>query len=160
MVECIRIKPHHLLDILKLYGRGIEEFVKDIQFGHDFYKIANEIINLEVSEVIFTRDCDDICEPCKYRMGSKCSDYVSFLDNYSKDKFNKEIDDKLFKLLGLKEETSYKFEDIFKLLMKNLRYSLFEEVWKYANEDELQFRYVFTIMGTYKVLQKYKSKHS
>lgn len=158
-MESIKIKPHHLLDILKLHGKGIEEFVKDIEFGHDFYKVANEIINLEVSEVIFTRDCDDICEPCKYRRDNECSDYVSFLDNYSKDKLNKEIDDKLFKLLGLKEKESYKIEGIFKLLMKNLSYSLFEEVWEHANEDELEFRFVYTIMGTFKVLEKYKSKY-
>ncbi|VYU39822.1 Uncharacterised protein [Clostridium tertium] len=157
-MESIRIKPHHLLDILKLHGKGIEVFVKDMEFGHDFYKIANEIINLEVSEVTFTRDCDDICEPCKHRANNECSDYVSFLDNYSKDKLNKEIDDRLLKILGIKEEESYKLEDIFNLLMKKLSYSLFEEVWEYANEEELQFRFAFTIMGTYKVLEKYKYK--
>lgn len=31
------IKPHHLLDIFKLYGRGVETFVPDDKYKHDFY---------------------------------------------------------------------------------------------------------------------------
>ena len=41
----IIIKPHHFIDIIKLYGSGIEKFVPDERMGHDFYKIANEIID-------------------------------------------------------------------------------------------------------------------
>jgi hypothetical protein len=40
----IRIKPHHFLDIIKLYGRGIEKFVPDQDYHHHFYAVANEII--------------------------------------------------------------------------------------------------------------------
>lgn len=47
-MEDIIIKPHHLLDILKLYGKGIEKFVPDINHEHDFYKIANMIVSKEL----------------------------------------------------------------------------------------------------------------
>ncbi len=38
------IKPHHFMDIIKLYGGGIQVFVPDTDYGHDFYRAANEII--------------------------------------------------------------------------------------------------------------------
>ena len=38
----IIIKPHHFIDIIKLYGAGIERFVPDEPMGHDFYKVAND----------------------------------------------------------------------------------------------------------------------
>ena len=40
----IVIKPHHLIDIMKLYGAGVEHFVPDELYQHDFYKVANHII--------------------------------------------------------------------------------------------------------------------
>lgn len=30
------IKPHHFMDIIKLYGGGIQVFVPDTDYGHDF----------------------------------------------------------------------------------------------------------------------------
>ena len=45
-MEEILIKPHHFVDIIKLYGSGIEVFVPDEKMGHDFYKVANEIIKM------------------------------------------------------------------------------------------------------------------
>ena len=43
-MEQIIIKPHHFMDILKLYGSGINIFVSDEKMGHDFYKVANRIL--------------------------------------------------------------------------------------------------------------------
>lgn len=37
-------KPHHLIDIIKLYGAGVEHFVPDELYQHDFYKVANLMI--------------------------------------------------------------------------------------------------------------------
>ena len=44
-MKTVIIKPHHFMDIFKLYCTGIEEFVPDQKMGHDFYAIANAIIN-------------------------------------------------------------------------------------------------------------------
>ena len=32
------------MDIIKLYGGGIQVFVPDTDYGHDFYRAANEMI--------------------------------------------------------------------------------------------------------------------
>lgn len=154
-MEDIIIKPHHLLDILKLYGKGIEKFVPDINYGHDFYKIANMIVSKEVQFIKFTRNCDDICGPCKYSKNEKCSDVVGFLEGYSKDDYNKEIDDKLIEVLGLKFDMVYSLKDILSLISRELNYHLFKKVWKHEQEEAIQFRNAFTIMGTYKVLSSF-----
>lgn len=44
-MKTILIKPHHFMDIIKLYGTGIHNFVPDEKMGHDFYKVANMIIH-------------------------------------------------------------------------------------------------------------------
>jgi hypothetical protein len=150
----IVIKPHHLLDILKLYGKGIENFVPDSNYEHDFYIIANMVVSGGVQFIRFTRNCDDICRPCKYCKTEKCSDVVAFLDGYSKDQYNKEIDDKLLEILGLSFDTNYSFDYILMLLSRELNYHLFKKVWKQEKEDAIRFRNAFTIMGTYKVLMQ------
>lgn len=154
-MENIVIKPHHLLDILKLYGKGIENFVPDINYKHNFYLIANMIVNGKVEFIRFTRDCDDICRPCKYCKTEKCYDVVAFLNGYSKDQYNKEIDDELLKIWSLRFGMDYNFKDILVMLSKELNYHLFKKVWKYEQEYAIQFRNAFTIMGSYKVFLNY-----
>lgn len=155
-MESIVIKPHHLLDILKLYGKGIENFVPDINYEHDFYITANMVVQGRVKYLKFTRNCDDICKPCRYCKIEKCSDVVTFLDGYSKDQYNKEIDDKLLEILGLSFDITYSFSDILILISKELNYHLFKMVWEKEQEDAIQFRNAFTIMGTYKLLVQFK----
>lgn len=41
----IKIKPHHFIDIIKLYGKGVNKFIPDMNYKHDFYSVANEIIS-------------------------------------------------------------------------------------------------------------------
>ena len=64
-MNSILIKPHHFIDIIKLYGSGIDRFVPDEKMGHDFYKVANEIIENPSVDLKLTIDGDDICKPCK-----------------------------------------------------------------------------------------------
>lgn len=62
----IIIKPHHLLDIFKLHGKGINKFIPDEKFNHDFYLIGNAVIENRVKRIKFTYNYDNICEPCNY----------------------------------------------------------------------------------------------
>ncbi len=55
------IKPHHFMDIIKLYGGGIQVFVPDTDYGHDFYRAANEIIGNHRIQIKVTSGADDIC---------------------------------------------------------------------------------------------------
>ena len=64
------IKPHHFMDIIKLYGGGIQVFVPDTDYGHDFYRAANEIIGNHRIQIKVTSGADDICGPCRF-LGSE-----------------------------------------------------------------------------------------
>ena len=48
------IKPHHFMDIIKLLGGGIQVFVPDTDYGHDFYTAANGIIENRQQQIKVT----------------------------------------------------------------------------------------------------------
>ena len=109
----IVIKPHHLLDIFKLYGKGIENFIPDKNYNHNFYLIGNAVIRNEVNKIRFTYSYDDICKPCYYLKNSVCSDYFSANEvDINKNKFNEKLDIRLMKLLNLKFDETYEFKNI------------------------------------------------
>lgn len=61
----ILIKSHYFIDIIKLYSSGIEWFVSDEKTNHDFYKVANEVIDNPTVSLKLTIYGDDICISCK-----------------------------------------------------------------------------------------------
>ena len=97
-MNSILIKPHHFIDIIKLYGSGIDRFVPDEKMGHDFYKVANEIIDNPSIDLKLTIDGDDICKPCK-KYHEQCIDPLTHIQGYtSKDVYNKTLDKRIIKL--------------------------------------------------------------
>ena len=42
------------MDIIKLYGGGIQVFVPDTDYGHDFYRAANGIIENRQQQIKVT----------------------------------------------------------------------------------------------------------
>ncbi len=78
----IIIKPHHFMDVIKLYGKGIEVFVPDKKMGHDFYKVANEIISNKNITLQLTIDADDICKPCKSHK-EQCIDSLTIIPGFT-----------------------------------------------------------------------------
>lgn len=69
------IKPHHFLDMIKLHGAGLEVFVPDEKMGHDFYRVANEIMQNPQVELTLTIGGDDVCKPCRFYR-EHCTDAV------------------------------------------------------------------------------------
>lgn len=43
-MDSILIKPHHFIDIIKLYGSGIDRFVPDEKMGHDFIRLPMKLL--------------------------------------------------------------------------------------------------------------------
>ncbi|MFA6047798.1 MAG: DUF1284 domain-containing protein [Parcubacteria group bacterium] len=102
--KTILIKPHHFLDIIKLYGSGLEEFIPDKEYSHDFWKVGNDILRNPNIEMELTLGADDICVPCKFIKNGLCSDMTDIdSGEISKDEWNKTIDRRLLEMLGLNE---------------------------------------------------------
>lgn len=106
----IWIKLHHFMDIIKLYGAGIEVFVPDETMGHDFNKVANEIVNHPHVQLELTIDGDDICKPCK-KYQNVCIDELTQIPGISsKDVYNKLLDTRIIELYQLQKDTITAFE--------------------------------------------------
>jgi hypothetical protein len=154
MNSVIVIKPHHFLDIIKLYGSGIKIFVPDKEYGHDFYRVGNIILKNKETSLVLTSNGDDICKPCKYFENRKCIDTLGNDKHYnSKEEWNKMIDTKLFDQLGLKEGqritalhfcciVSDKLRDIYEIWegeppkkTESRKKNLFEGVYKYIGNN-------------------------
>jgi hypothetical protein len=100
----IIIKLHHFLDIIKLYGSGLDHFVPAPDFGHDFYRVGNIILNNPDAIIELTIKGDDICIPCKYFDGEKCTGNSKNNFQYTKkENWNRFIYSRLFQKLNLKE---------------------------------------------------------
>ena len=152
----IVIKPHHLLDIFKLYGKGIENFIPDKNYNHNFYLIGNAVIRNEVNKIRFTYSYDDICKPCYYLKNSVCSNYFSANGvDINKNKFNEKLDIRLMKLLNLKFDEIYEFKDIIELFNSEVSLKLINLAWYSSNQDDNKIRYELTKKGIENFLSKY-----
>ena len=129
----IVIKPHHLLDIFKLYGKGIENFIPDKNYNHNFYLIGNAVIRNEVNKIRFTYSYDDI----------------------NKNKYNEKLDIRLMKLLNLKFDETYEFKNIIELFNSEVSLKLINLAWYSSNQEDNIIRYKLTKKGIENFLSKY-----
>ena len=152
-MENIRIKPHHFLDILKLHGKGLDHFLPDTDYNHDFYKIANQIIGGEPDTITFTLENYDICLPCKYNGGTCCTDTVG-RTSLSKHSHNMDIDKSLIDTLNLEEGKEYSFYETIDLIKDRITINAYRTAWPEADGDEINFRYKYGMIGLGKIISR------
>lgn len=151
----IVIKPHHLLDIFKLYGKGLEKFIPDVRLNHDFYFIGNAVLENKVNKVKFTYGFDDICKPCDYLKDTVCIGEFEYDGAvYKKNSYNEKLDIRLVNALGLEYNKTYEFNDIVKFISERLNFELINSVWSICSLDDNTSRYLYTKKGMDKYIQK------
>lgn len=130
----IIIKPHHFIDIIKLYGAGVECFVPDEAFNHAFYKVANQIINDFNTELMLTIEGDDICKPCNRYNGKKCTDpLINVIKDFEKkDDYNKVLDTRIIQQLKLDNNKTYTVKELVSILDQDKK--IIFNVWKEEND--------------------------
>ena len=92
----MRLRPHHILDIVNSHGHDIEFTAHP--YGHANHTVAQAILSdLEV-EIELVLGADDICKPCKHlHPDGICDDVLSQLERpVSKQAYNDELDARLF----------------------------------------------------------------
>ncbi len=147
----IKIKPHHFMDIIKLYGSGLDEFIPDQAYGHDFYIVANELVHKHDIELTLTDGEDDICRPCKFNKEGNCTDSISHIENIpSKDSYNKILDSRLIIMMNLSINKIYTaFELCNKMYEKR---NIIFSVWKEESDTVTQRRYELFCAGSLRYL--------
>lgn len=150
-MNVILIKPHHFIDIIKLYGSGIEKFIPDAKMGHDFYKVANEIISNPTVTLKLTIYGDDICKPCK-KYQNKCIDALTHIPRYtSKDTYNMTLDKRIIELYNLKDE-NYTAKQFCSIIFDN-KENIFK-VWLEEDNSVTKKRFELFVKGANKFLKK------
>jgi hypothetical protein len=153
--EMLLIKPHHFLDIIKLFGSGLESFVPNLEYGHDFWKVGNEILENPNIQLELTLDNDAICIPCKFSNGQICSGVTSAdSKEISKDVWNKMIDQRLLDILQLENGTKISALELCKLAKEKISRENIFATWKEKPTEITEKRATFLIAGIDKYLEK------
>lgn len=147
----INIRPHHLLDVYKLYGRGIFPLSPNTDYGHDVYLIGNLLINHKVDSVVLVNKADDICKPCKYYENGICADDIHKEGFNGKHEYNFFIDQKLLQYLKLDDGAEYNLDTLLSLFIKRASLEMFCKVWCFNDDNESRF--TDTITGIKKYIQ-------
>jgi hypothetical protein len=149
----IRIKPHHFIDIIKLYGKGIEQFVPDEEYKHNFYSVANEIISNHQVYIELTIDEDDICSTCNYiGEDGTCVDKLDHIDGIKlKDTWNKILDHRIIDYTNVIEYSKYTAQEYCKILY-SIKEHIFD-IWKEEPDSIINNRYDAFCKGAKKYLQ-------
>jgi hypothetical protein len=98
----MRLRPHHLLDIVSDYGHGVE--FKPHPYGHAVHTVAAQVLANLGSRVKFVVAADEICSPCRHlRSDGQCEDVLHQLrEPLSKQAYNDELDRRLFSTFGMR----------------------------------------------------------
>jgi hypothetical protein len=101
----MKLRPHHLLDIVRSYGQGVE--FTPHPYGHALHTVAAQVLADLTIEVEFVLAADDICTPCCHlQPGDVCDDVLSQLtEPVSKQAYNDGLDSRLFPYLGMQPGT-------------------------------------------------------
>ena len=150
-MEQIIIKPHHFMDILKLYGSGINIFVSDEKMGHDSYKVANRILKDRNVQLRLTTAADDICQPCIMCQNQICIDRVNIADYHSKDDYNRTLDKRLLELMNLNTQSTYSALELCRLMLKYHHFIF--DVWNEEGQTLNQKRHDLFVLGAQKYIK-------
>ena len=101
----MKLRPHHLIDIVSDYGHGIK--FRPHPYGHALHTVAEQVVSDPDIEVKFVLAADEICFPCKHlRADGQCEDVLHQLDEpESKQSYNDRLDSNLFSYLGMQMGT-------------------------------------------------------
>ena len=102
----IRVKPHHLIDIITEYGAGRETFKPDA-YGTAVHAVANHVLAHREARLVMELGADAICAPCCNNEDGVCTDTIdtSFRPEApeSKREWNLLIDHRWCERIGLRE---------------------------------------------------------
>jgi hypothetical protein len=98
----MRLRPHHLIDIIRSYGQGVE--FKPHPYGHAQHTVAAQVLADLDMEIELVLAADDICHPCRHlQPDGRCDDVLAQLaEPISKQTYNDGLDARLFPHLQIR----------------------------------------------------------
>ncbi len=97
MKNVVKIRPHHLFDILRDYGNNV--VMEPHPFGASVTEVTNKILR-SVYPIVMVPRVDSICETCSMLKNEICQAMIR--EDLIMSGYNDDLDDKLFRLMDLK----------------------------------------------------------
>lgn len=97
----MQLRPHHILDIISDYGKGIE--YGPHPYGHSQHIVAPSLLSNLDLKIKLVVGADDICDKCEHLMpDGKCNDVLAQLNpSPSKQAYNDVLDCRLLDSLSV-----------------------------------------------------------
>lgn len=96
----MKLRPHHLLDIISQYGAGRPFEPSD--YGHAVHTVARLVLANQAQLAEMVVGADAICAPCRHLVDGRCTDVVGSLDPpVSKQDYNDGVDERVLAHMGL-----------------------------------------------------------
>lgn len=118
--EPMKLRPHHILDIVTSYGAG--ERFEPHPYGHSLHTVAEAILADTSIKTELVIGADAICEGCKYlQPDGSCTDVLGQLEGKpSKQSYNDDLDQRVFDYLNIKPGTVMTIEEYLKKVNKKV----------------------------------------
>jgi len=107
----LRLRPHHILDIVRNIGNGRE--IKPHEYGHLLHAVTRELMEDIDRECTLVVGNDDICGPFIHLgKDGRCDDLLRQLSEpVSKQAYNDELDGRILGYLGIEAGTTMRVSD-------------------------------------------------
>jgi len=134
--EPMKLRPHHLLDIVSAHGRGVK--FKPNPYGHSLHIVAPIVISNLDLKVEFMIGADAICHGCKHLLpNGLCDDVLHQLSPpISKQKYNDDLDHRLFDYLKFTAGTVMTVLEFLKIV--NEKVPGIEKICTHPKENQQQ----------------------
>jgi hypothetical protein len=134
--EVLRLRPHHILDIVTSYGAG--ERFEPHPYGHSLHIVAKTVLADSRLKTELVAAADAVCHGCRHlQRDGRCDDVLSQLDPApSKQAYNEVIDCRLLDDLRIKPGAVMMLREY--LALVNQRVPGIEKICTHPKEDERQ----------------------
>ena len=120
----MELRIHHIFDIIRDIGKN--KILEKHEYCHSYHIIANKILNKEFETIKIIVKNDDVCRGFVKLYDEKCIDIIDHRKVYlKKEEFNNFLDNKIIKVLKIKNGDTYTFKEILQLTeeyVKNIEY--------------------------------------
>jgi hypothetical protein len=149
-VQMIKLRIHHLFDMLRDYGA--EKEITPHPYGHSYHIISQQLFSQENIELILVNRNDDVCINCSKSQRGHCIDTISHRNDFpEKEDFNNYLDSRIMQIMDLQENEIISLE---KLLDKSKLYiDMIQWIYKGNEFEHTETRKENVIQGLIKLNQ-------
>ena len=116
----LKLRPHHILDIVRNIGN--ERPIFPHEYGHLLHVITEKLISDINTKCMLVIENDDICGPCKMLTSDQnCIDLLRQIEQpVSKQKYNDDLDKRVIDFLNLRPNIVLTIREYLVLVKNNM----------------------------------------